>query len=560
LGARHGGNVARGQQFFEAPSSFDLAERAFSGRRMSASPTDAHAEPKPGIPPVKSRKVQSVINLISLYFSVILSITQGIILTPLYLKYIPPSLYGAWLASGNILTWIAMVDPGISRILQQRTAYTFGRGELDKVGGVIGTGLLLGTFFAMLPLLAIPFSDSIAGQFKLVPSEHAELTTAFNWALISTSVMIAMFQPSAANLGLQQSVGAGVAYSAATLTGIVVTYCMLRAGYGLLSIPMGLTVRAIIMLALNAAWMIQWCRKNLRGKVAIHKEELRKYSTLSAFTFFERLISGLLTQSDVFITARVVSNEVAVLYSLTGRGFEPVRMAADRLLPAFLPGLAHLAGEGNRERLQEICRRLMSVTAFAISVGAGCVVAMNFAFVKLWVGDINFGGERLTLLFAMLTICNVLFNALAETTFAVGGVGPIEVMRMVEGIVRIILQLVLLKYLGVIGIPLGGCIGMFLVSGTVLPGLSARKLGIDRRTQYRIVAANFLRAGVLMLCGAVVWYVLSGAGIQWTWVKFFGWGALVGILFSAIGLAMSPSTRYECQLFLKRLRRPKATA
>lgn len=521
-------------------------------------PRDACPSPAPfNKLPAKSRKVQSVVNLISLYFSVALSISQGIILTPLYLKYIPPSLYGAWLASGNVLAWICMLDPGISRILQQRTAYMFGRGELDKLGGVIGTGLFLGTFFALLPLLAIPFSGNIAGMFKLVPAEHAQLTVAFTWALVSTSLMIAMYQPSAANLGLQQGLSSGLSYSAATIAGIIITYFMLRGGSGLIALPVGMTVRALLMLGFNAGWMLHWCRKNLGSKVAISRSELRKYSTLSSFTFIERLISGLLTQSDKFIAARLISNQVAMVYSLSGCAFEPVKMGADRLLPAFLPGLAHLSGEGNRERLQEVCKRLMNIVAYVISVGTACVVALNFVFVKLWVGSANFGGQKLTLMFALLTISNVLFLALAETTFAVGGVGPIEVMRAVEAVVRIILQLTLLKYLGIIGIPLGGCIGMMLVSGIYLPGISAQKLGMNRRAQYRLVALNFLRAGVLMACGLAVWYGLNRAAIQWTWVLFFSWSALLALVFGAIGLAMSPAMRDEFNAVLRRLRRLK---
>ncbi len=524
---------------------------------MTSETPSLHVEKSQSKLPAVSRKVQSLINLFWLYFGVILVIVQGFILPPLYVKFITPSLYGAWLATGNVLGWIGMVDPGISRILQQRTAHTFGRGETDTLGSVIGTGLFLGTLFALLPLFVFPFSGSIVGWLVHSKAEHTELTTAFNWALISMSLMIATFQPAAANLGLQRSSASGISYTTASALGIVVTYCMLQGGFGLVSLPVGLSARAVLMLVLNSLWMGDWCRKNLRGKVVINKDELRKYSALSTLTFIERIVTALLTQSDLVITARFISNETAVAYSMTGRAFEPIRLLSERMLPAFLPGLAHLSGEGNRERLQEIVARLIGVVSFVISVGAACVVAMNFAFVQLWVGKEYFFGERMTILFAMLAVCNILFSALAETTFAVGGVGPIEIMRVVEGVVRIVLQVVLFKLYGIIGIPLAGCIGMVLVSGYALPGISAQKLGINRRTQYWIVAENFLRCFVLMICGVITFLVLSQTIRVWTWLRFAGCSVVVGIVFTAIGLAISPGPRRELQILFRKLRGSK---
>lgn len=44
----------------------------------------------------------------------------GIILVPIYLVYIPKDLYGYWLATGNILTIISLLDPGIGGVVTQK--------------------------------------------------------------------------------------------------------------------------------------------------------------------------------------------------------------------------------------------------------------------------------------------------------------------------------------------------------------------------------------------------------------------------------------------------------
>ncbi len=192
--------------------------------------------------------------------------------------------------------------------------------------------------------------------------------------------------------------------------------------------------------------------------------------------------------------------------------------------------------------------------SFVLSVGAACVVALNFAFVKIWIGGEFFGGQRLTLIFACFVVTNVIFTCLAETVFALGGVGQIEIMRVIEGILRIALQLLLLKYMGLIGIPIGGCIGVLLVSGVYLPGLAARKLGGSARAQYIATAFNFLRAAILLACGGAAWYILDRIVTNWNLLKFLAAGAVAGTLFSSIGLALSPSTRDELRRLFKRLK------
>ena len=85
---------------------------------------------RPAALPVVSRRFTSLVNLFFHYNAVVLVIVQGILLVPLYLRSIPVATYGAWLATGSILSWIDLVDPGLSDVLRQRVAYTYGKGDV----------------------------------------------------------------------------------------------------------------------------------------------------------------------------------------------------------------------------------------------------------------------------------------------------------------------------------------------------------------------------------------------------------------------------------------------
>jgi hypothetical protein len=74
-----------------------------------------------------SRRAATIANLIHQYVTTGLVIVNGIVLVPLYLKYIDFKLYGAWLATGNVAAWLLLADAGFSDILRQRTAHLYGQ-------------------------------------------------------------------------------------------------------------------------------------------------------------------------------------------------------------------------------------------------------------------------------------------------------------------------------------------------------------------------------------------------------------------------------------------------
>jgi O-antigen/teichoic acid export membrane protein len=506
-----------------------------------------------------SRKKAAIINLIFHYVAIILVLVQGIVLTPLYLRYISPALYGAWFATGNLLSWVQLVDPGLSRIMQQRVAHTFGQNDAEQLPSVIGTGLFLGLSLSLLPLLVIPFSGTLTGTLSLSAAEAHQLSRAFALALVSTCLAMASYQPTASNLGLQRTTGAGLIYLTAGVCGIVATLWLLYHGFGLLALPWGFIIRAGILLLGNAILLWSWCAKNIRRRIHITREELRKYAGLSSLTFVERLGNTMLQQSDAYICARFLSVDATAMYSLTGRAYEPVRMASERFGPAFLPGLAHLAGEGNMVRVTEVSDRLLNLVAYIGSVGAASVIALNSMFVALWVGPQFFGGQRLTVAFGVSLVMYVVLSCWSELVFAVGGIGQIEVMKAVEGVVKVAMQIVMVRVWGLIGLPIGACAGMLLVSGWYLPRLAAKLFKQRPTTQFRLWGEHLLRALAMILLGVAGHMIVSRLFTYWTWTRFGAVGLALGLTYALIGLALHPSVRKEAWFLLNRRRRFRKT-
>ena len=99
-----------------------------------------------------SRRKATVTNLIYQYSSLILGIVGSLILVPLYLRFIDIKLYGGWLASGNAIAWLALMDPGLNELLRQQVAKFYGKKDAEQLGKIIGTGWVVMTVLSIITI------------------------------------------------------------------------------------------------------------------------------------------------------------------------------------------------------------------------------------------------------------------------------------------------------------------------------------------------------------------------------------------------------------------------
>lgn len=507
--------------------------------------------------PVVSRRFTSLVNLFFHYNAVALVIVQGILLVPLYLRNIPVATYGAWLATGSILSWIDLVDPGLSDVLRQRVAYTYGKGNVAALSRVIGTGVLLAVAMSTLPLLAWPLGPHVASFVGLHGPASATLAQCFRIGLAGTALTLASYGVASINNGLQLPLAAGLAFTVASLSGIACTVVLLHHGVGLAAIPLGQVFRSLVLFLGNAGRVVVWCAKHLPERPRFARSEFREIAGLSAFTFVSRLGNTLLERMDGPLSAHLLSPAATATLVLTSRAFEPLRAATVAIASALMPGLAHLSGEGHRDRVRAIATDVIRASAWMVGIGVGSIVALNPIFMRLWVGPGLYGGHRLTVAVAMATTFAVFGAVLTRLIYAVGGIRQSSGASLVEALVKLPLQLALMRWLGLVGLPLAASISVFAVSGWYLPSVAARLFDTTRAAQLRLWVGNLLRVGLLVLLGIALRSALITSGLAWTWPRFVFAAAVTGFGFTALAFVDPSLRRMLTQL---RARRAPPTA
>lgn len=494
------------------------------------------AEAAGAAPPAPSRRRGAVTMLAGGYLGLALTVVQGLVMVPLYLRYIGAGTYGAWLATGDLLGWLALLNMGIGGVVTQRMAAAHGRGERAVLGEYYGTGLLVQALLvAVLAALAAAAAPFVPGWLGMHGAEARTLARCFALAGVATGLGILATVAGTLPLAVQRMTFNAAATVLCTLAGIAVTLWLLLDGRGLWALPWGMLTRnGSLLLALSvhalAVMRTEGTRMRVRAPV------LRDLGSLAGSTLLTMLGNTAATRSDALLVAVVFRPELATVYVLTRRAAEIVSMFLALIGGAVYPGFAHLVGSGHRARARQVLAQVDRGYLAAGALTVGLFIALNRTFMELWVGPAQYGGHLLTVLLGL----NVLFvGRAALLTYLLGGSGQIRQSARIiftEALARVSAALALLLALGMPGMPLAGIATTMASSLAALAWLARR---LEGRAPSPHPGAAW--AGYALLLAGAAW--IGGGRLAASWAGFAAWALALGVAGAAVLAALDPAAR-----------------
>lgn len=503
-----------------------------------------------GPPAPRSRRRGAAVMLAGGYANLLLLTVQGLVLVPLYLRHLGTEAYGAWMASGDLLGWLAVLDLGIAGVSSQRMAAAHGRGHRRRVGEYFGTGLVVqAALVVVLTVLAVAAAPRVPGWVRLSGPAGAELAGCFAVAGVATGLGLLGNVAGGLALSTQRMVFVNLAVFVSGVAGIAATLGLLLAGHGLWALALGMLVRGGVMLLAvggHAAWVL---RHDLRVRARVRWRVVRELAALSPVTVLTMLGNAAVARSDAVLIALFYGPATVTVYVLTRRAADMLALFLARIGAAVYPGFAHLVGGGDRARAAAVLSQVGRVYFWSAVPSVALYLALNRTFVEVWVGAGQFAGQGVTLLVGL----NVLVVGWAAlVTYVLGAAGQIArsgLTIFAEAVLRVALALALLSALGLPGLPLAGvptsAAAGFLALGWLYRGLGVRVPRVPLREA--LLGAALLGAGAA--AGTVRW------GDSWT--EFVAWGIVLGCVAAGAVLAFEPLARDPARRLLARvLRRP----
>ncbi|HET7231344.1 MAG TPA: hypothetical protein VFJ16_15150 [Longimicrobium sp.] len=463
------------------------------------------------------------------YAQFALALVSGIAIVPFVLSRVRTDLYGVWLAFGEVLAYSSMVDLGVVGVVPWLVAENDGRGDRDAIRSVLAAAVLFSSVAAAVFLVLA------AGALRVAPSLanlSPTLAADARGPLLMVAVLLAVGMPlrsfSAALVGLQDATFAGLLGVAQLAMGVGLTLGLLLGGWGLYALAAAAAVPGLV------ASIASWVRLRalapdlLRGWRMPTRATFRQVSAQGLGSWTAGLGWRMVAASDSVVIVSLMGPAAAVVYALTAKmgtiGMQMSWQAPD----AALVGLAQLKGEGRADRVREVAASLLRLLLVASGGVACAVVALNPAFVTLWVGPSRFGGLALNAMIAAVILSHSLAHGLFATSATLGTRVQAGWASLAQGAVNLGAAIVLGRWFGLTGVALAAVISTILVAYPAGVWMLKKSTGMGQAELWRGALGPWaVRGAALLALGAAV----SVLGARtWPWVPL-ALAAPLGLLY-----------------------------
>ncbi len=414
-----------------------------------------------------SRRKGTIAQLTSNYAMNFLRLLQGLVLIPLYLKYVGNDLYGAWLATGSIIAYLGLSDFGLNSVLLRKVAHAYGEQNEYTLNRYIGSGLVVVLGLSLVPVIfCIIFSFFLHHIISIAPQYRISIRIAFIIAGVSTTLNLIMYAVAGVVRAFQYQFLGGIVQVVSTLLSITTTIILLLLGSGIYSIPLGALVYGVCAIAGEATILFLVIPKNISCTFhpKISFSTIKELIKPSVWFFFARGSSTIANQSDNLLIGMAIDTKTVVLYSIAKKIFDLLFMIVGHVSAAFTPALSHFFGElkGNvveAKQLTNLLIHTITVLAFFSMVGY-CIFIKDF--ISLWVGDSYYPGFTVVLLLSIYGILYMYTNALRQVIFSAGKIITTAIASGSEAILRITMVYLLAKFFGLAGVCLAALLSIIL--------------------------------------------------------------------------------------------------
>jgi len=390
-------------------------------------------------------------NFVFQYGYVLTNIFNSIILLPLYIKHIDSATLGIWLATGNVLAWITLADPGIGDVLQQKIAELRGKNLNEEVGLTIGSGVVASGIILVLSILVgFVFYFLLGTIINKDVSIYPHLQTALMLSIIAIGMSLVSFSMSGINQGLQNSADVAKATVLANVLFLVVNILFLYQGFGVISIAFSNLTRSVFINIYNIVSMRQVLnRENL--KLDFNMPFFKRFIKIFSFTSVSRIIIGLSGSVDMIMLARFIPPSMITVYEINKRPINMTSGLIGRHSVALMPLISHGKGKGDEESIIKFIGSNFRIYSYAILFTSFMFWLTYRNLISVWTGSSKYAGDTVLHLLIANFFLGLIGYFMSNMCYALGDIKMNSLINMIKGIVLGTVMYFVAQRYGIIG-------------------------------------------------------------------------------------------------------------
>jgi len=477
------------------------------------------------------------------YVQFAISIITGIILVPIYLKYISVYLYGAWLTTGSVVILLTIFDPGVAGLLMQNTASEYGKNNLKKMGELITLGFLISVAIALVMIITGTFIGPHITKWLNIKDDTGIIQRAFSIAVLTSALMLVYYSINAINYAFQSSLAIGIIFIGSIIFKIIFVILFLNAGLGLLSIPYSELAAAFLMIILNIFLLVRNMQKN-HVLLRIRFDGLKNFLGLFIYTFVARISKITTKNIDNFFISYYLSPVSVVTYNLTSRAPTASENIIKLPVAAFRPALANVTGSGDLSTARAVIARLLRIVLWSIGIITTGFIVFNEDFVRLWVGSQHYAGTLVNLLICFAFSLFVWTNVTSMLLFSVGGIKKSSLADTISSILLIPLIFIGIRFFGLAGLVFAHIITMLIAGAYYLPANIIKRLSFSK-----IEVFSLLKELIVVVVISVVIIIGFKNICAHGWLTLIIYACLLTLMYFILLVITSKNMREELRNF-----------
>ena len=439
-----------------------------------------------------------LINAISNWAALGISLIIGFLLTPFIISHIGKTGYGIWVLVGSIIGYYGILDLGITSAITRYVARYFGQKNYAAINRTINTSLVM---FSIIGIVIVSVSFILSGPLSSFFNVSVENYNDFRLVIIILGLSAGLGFPGNLFGAVLRAHERFVTFN--IISGVVVVVrasliiLFLSKGLGLVGVAYSHFISELIKISSNYILC--------RVKFSYLKIHLKNVSWAvagvllgyGAATTVGTIADTMRFNLDSFVIGKWVDLSAVAVYGIAAlivRYFLQFIYLGAQII--FTPRYAALDGKGQRNRLRILFLRSLSISAFLSFCVGTLIIIFGHQFILLWVGKEYI--DAVPVLW-ILTIAYAI--ALAQTP----GISLVYALKkhylfaaasIVEGVANFLLSIYFASRYGIIGVAMGTAIPMLIVKLFVQPIYVSRVIGISiKKYFFQLVPSLCLAIG-----------------------------------------------------------------
>lgn len=390
-------------------------------------------------------------NFIFHYGWVLTNIFNAIVLLPLYLKNIDADTLGVWLATGSILGWMTLVDPGIGEVLQQKIAELRGQDQSGEISKTIGSGYITSAIILLFSLaLGFACYFFIGAIIDKDVSRYPHLSLAISISIAATGLSLVSFGMLGINQGLHNSEQVAICSVTANFLFLFINMIFLYTGFGVLSIAIANLCRAAYINIYNVISMHRLMKRQSL-QVIFERSHFKKFIRIFSFTSSSKIITSISYSLEMIVLARYIPPAMITMFEINKRPINIVYALIGRHSVALMPSISHAKGREDKASILDLVNKQFRFYSYA-ALFVSLFFCFNYDYlIATWTGEGQFAGFTVLYLMAAGLFLSLISFFMASVGYALGDIKMNSVYNIIRNVFFGIFIFLAAKWYGIIG-------------------------------------------------------------------------------------------------------------